>query len=177
MAVVAVLSSFPSVTYGGTVAQEKVYVGLNNRTLYLMSADNDLLFKAGIVAGAPDTPTFTGKFKLGDWEKDKTSKRWGVLSETPWSKSAIGANVFGAYFVPILKQNGSSENGEGIHGKFGNTLLLEQLYETIKRYSHGCVRLSNPDVMRFHDLIPDSRNIPLEIDNFVDPTLKNQQGH
>ena len=107
VAVVAVLSSFPSVTYGGTVAQEKVYVGLNNRTLYLMSADNDLLFKAGIVAGAPDTPTFTGKFKLGDWEKDKTSKRWGVLSETLWSKSAIGANVFGAYFAcTCLSQKG-----------------------------------------------------------------------
>ena len=156
---------------------QRILVGLSNKKLFLLKINGSVQFSANIVVGAPDTPTFTGKnFHLGYWEKDKISNRWGVLSQTAWSKSRFGANVFGAYFVPILDSNNKSVNGEGIHGKFGNTTYLEWFYEVIKPHSHGCIRLSNPDISTLHDLLPKSNDTPLEIDDFADPTQNKQQG-
>jgi RHS repeat-associated protein len=173
LAIVGLLSSFPDVTYAGTIVKNgKMEVGLNNKMLYLLDVAGEVVFKARVVTGAPDTPTFTGNFKLGYWEKDKTSTRWDGLSDTPWSKSYYGGNVFGAYFVPILDSKGKSVNGEGIHGKYGNNAFYEFLYEVLVPRSHGCIRLSNPDIIALHDMLPLSNGTPLEIDNFVDPTQK-----
>jgi lipoprotein-anchoring transpeptidase ErfK/SrfK len=137
----------------------KIKICLNSKKLKLTDDDGKELLNADVIKGCKDTSTPTGKFKLGDWQKDKTSKRWGDDSSTPWSKSWWGGNVFGPYFVPVL-----GTNGVGIHGHRGPRLPGSfTAASLVSPCSHGCVRLSNYDIETMHDLLPKSAGTQVEI--------------
>ena len=139
----------------------KVKVCLNTMKLILTDNSGKPIFCPDVKAeGCSKTPTPIGRFTLGAWQPDKTSPRWGSGSSTPWSDSSIGYNVFGAFFAPV---NGTG--GVGIHGRLGNGPITESLFGLINPCSHGCIRLSNDDITRLHDLLPDSSGTAVTISN------------
>ena len=136
----------------------KIKICLDTNTLQLLDDDGKSIFDAHAIHGCPNvTPTPSGSYKLGAWEKDKTSTRWGDDSKRRWSDDPLGRNVFGPYFVPVL-----GTNGIGIHGHYGlrYTFTLSSL---VSSCSHGCIRLSNQDIIELHYLMPKSQGTPVEI--------------
>lgn len=137
----------------------KVKICLNSKKLTLFDDNGKELFSASIVKGCKDTPTPTGKYKLGDWQTDKTSNRWGDSSSTPWSKNWWGGNVFGPYFVPV-----QGTGGVGIHGHRGPKLPGSfDVASIISPCSHGCIRLSNYAITTLHELMPKPAGTQVEI--------------
>ena len=69
-----------------------------------------------------------------------------------------GGNVFGPYFVAVT---GKGSDGIGIHGTVGPK--TDSLWSIISPCSHGCIRLSNVNIITLHDLLPFAEGTPVEI--------------
>jgi RHS repeat-associated protein len=137
----------------------KIKICLDSKKLTLLDDDGNDVFSGSIVKGCKNTPTPTGKFRLGRWQEDKTTPRWGEDSRRKWSQDWAGRNVFGPYFVPV---NGA--NGVGIHGHYGPKLPGSFAVSQIASpCSHGCIRLSNYDTNALHDLLPNPAGTLVEI--------------
>jgi RHS repeat-associated protein len=137
----------------------RVKVCLNTMKLVLSDNKGNVLFCPDIQAvGCEVSPTPLGKYKLGDWEKDKTSKKWGRGSADKWSETWTGFNVFGAYFVPVW-----NTGGVGIHGRLGDGALTESIYHWFKPCSAGCIRLTNEDIAKLREKLPKPAGTPVEI--------------
>jgi RHS repeat-associated protein len=137
---------------------KRIVICLDKDSLTLYDDNGKVVFDTSIVHGCEKTPTPTGKFILGDWIKDLTSKKWGWQSATPWSKSWWGGNVFGPYYVPV----GGAGN-IGIHGTLGprGLPLKKRPWEC---GSHGCIRVTNRDIIKLHDeLLPKPKGTVVEI--------------
>lgn len=131
-------------------------------TLRLMEGDKTLL-KGNVVVGGKDHPTPTGKFHASKWEKDHTSKLYGNNANTPWSKSALGRNAFGPYQLHIKELE---SRGIYIHGTMGPSWFPSpMLNRFLSPTSHGCVRMSNRDIISLHNLLPNPAGIPITINS------------
>ena len=128
----------------------KIFVCLDTNILTVVNDDGQGAYQTGTVTGCNETPTKSGRYRLGAWEDDKTSTKWGWKSSTPWSQWAVGANVFGPYFSAIM--NGS---GQGLHGSLG-PMYNQPIFRWMQRFdcSHGCIRVSNQAINDIHNLIP-----------------------
>lgn len=111
-----------------------------------------ILLQGKVVVGA-DGKTPTGKFTASYWEKDHVSQRYGRAADTPWSKSPLGLNAFGPYQLHIkeLEKRGIWIHGTMGPGRFGSS----EFNRLLSPYSQGCVRCSNPTIMKLYDLMPD----------------------
>jgi RHS repeat-associated protein len=102
--------------------------------------DDESLMTADIVCGCTNTPTPTGNFTGGDWQKDKVNRKFSGpkgWSEDPWS------NPYGPWFLPI-----TGSNGCGIHGTRGWEWMGDTFIDMPFTCSHGCVRMSNPNIIK-----------------------------
>ncbi len=118
------------------------------------------LFSTSVVTGSPETPTPVGQWTVDNWIRDYATPTYQGCSDTPWSESTLGFNVFGPYQLPIR-----GKPGYYIHGTlgpgwspttFGNRLLGGR--------SHGCIRMANADIRELHDsILPNPRNTRLSV--------------
>ncbi|HBB66423.1 MAG TPA: hypothetical protein DCZ93_03800, partial [Elusimicrobia bacterium] len=136
----------------------KVKVCLDTNQLTMVDDNGKEMFKTGIIHGCPGTPTPTGIFVLSNWEANKKSFKWGKNSSTPWDQSWWGGNVFGPYFVAVI-----GGDGIGIHGTMGPS--TSSLWGWYSSCSHGCIRLSNIDITKLHDLLPNPAGTQVTISN------------
>ena len=111
-----------------------------------------VLLKSKVVVGeGKKTPE--GLFHASYWEKDHVSKLYGGAADTPWSESLLGLNAFGPYQLHIKELD---DRGIWIHGTMGPGWFgSSEFNRLLSPTSHGCVRCSNPAIIRLHDLMPD----------------------
>jgi RHS repeat-associated protein len=140
---------------------KSIYIGYTQNTLWLLDTGNQRLFKTTVTLGCDASPTPLGDFTLGGWTSDPVNPVLGKLANKGWSANH-GHNVYGPYFTPLLK-DGATITHRGIHGKWGLTLAEEEAYERRRPCSHGCVRMENGELGRFHELIPLCKGIPVHI--------------
>ncbi len=115
-------------------------------------ASPSTLLTTDVVVGGTGHLTPTGTFHAARWEKDHTSKLYGSLADTPYSKTWLGGNAFGPFQLHIRELE---SRGIYIHGTMGpswnpSTMLNGLVSST----SHGCVRMNNVDNIKLHDLMP-----------------------
>ena len=123
-----------------------------------------------IVIGCPGNTTKfgstpNGTYVAGDWQVNKVTPEY----PTPWNEDVWG-NPYGPFFLPINDTNGKYTT-IGIHGTRGpawnpwaaipGTGLLPD--STYLACSHGCIRLSNPDIIALHQGLPQSRGTSIII--------------
>ena len=136
-------------------------------TIYLVgtfgkgkSQTEKILLQGKVVVGA-DGKTPTGTFTAGRWEKDHVSTRYGWQANTPWSKSPMGINAFGPYQLHIKE---FESRGIWIHGTMGpGRVGSSEFNRLVSPTSHGCVRCSNPTIMRLHDMMPEPQGNKITI--------------
>jgi len=123
-------------------------------TLYLLATiekKEQTLLEGKVVVGA-DGNTPVGLFHASYWEKDHVSKKYGGAADTPWSKSPLGLNAFGPFQLHLKE---TENRGIWIHGTMGPGWVgSSEFNRLLSPTSHGCVRCSNPTIMRLHDLMP-----------------------
>jgi lipoprotein-anchoring transpeptidase ErfK/SrfK len=123
---------------------------------------NNVRLQGQVVVGGEGHTTPTGEFHASSWEKDHTSKRYGWMADTPWSKSFLGVNAFGPFQLHIQELE---ERGIYIHGTMGpawsSTTAISGV--TVSETSHGCIRMSNSDIIKLHDLLPRPKGVPIRI--------------
>ena len=125
--------------------------------------------EANVVVGCPDYDTPEGTFAAGAWIKNKTNPKYGPI---PWDKDR--KNPYGPWFLPINKQG--KYTSYGIHGTAGygwSPFLTPPIPRGIMEWiddenrflycSHGCVRMSNPDIEELHSLLPNSVGTEISI--------------
>jgi len=133
-------------------------------TLFALGSDGSPALKSDVVVGGNHT-TPTGMFHASRWEKDHVSKQYGSYANTPWSQSLWGLNAFGPYQLHIQELE---KRGIYIHGTMGPSWNpVTTLNSLLSPTSHGCVRMSNHDVIRLHDLLPNPTGTIIEIS--IDP--------
>ena len=127
------------------------------------------LYKAKAITGCPGHDTPEGDFKAGNWIKDKTNSKYGPK---PWSQDPWG-NPYGPWFLPINDKKGQYTT-YGIHGTAGPGWspfvkpFFSELWSNENDYltcSHGCVRQSNRDIRKFHDILPYPKGTSITIKN------------
>jgi hypothetical protein len=125
--------------------QIRICVNTNELFVEELANPQRRVFHAMVVTGGEGTPTPKGRFRLGPWERDYTTPKWGSMSCTPWSKRP-GFNVFGPYIARIHK-------GYFLHGTlFPGVLSMPWInIAAVFGGSHGCVRMNNVDLMSLHD--------------------------
>lgn len=145
----------------GLDKDQSIVIDLDKNTLTIFGKDKKQQFSCDIVHGDDSNPankTSVGKFKLGQWQKNKTGTRFPGAT-TKWEDSWWGGNVYGPYFVPIV-----GSDGEGIHGTRGLTHGTWEAAKLISPVSHGCVRVSNANIIEMHDkILPNPSGTPVSI--------------
>ena len=137
---------------------EKIVIDLSEDELTLYDDNGKELFDANIVHGCEGFDTPKGEFKAGFWQFDKTNSKYGA---TPWSKDS--SNPYGPWFLRVNDLNGKYTT-IGIHGTAGpgwNPLAkppFSSLFGEFAGCSHGCVRISNPNIKELQNLIPKPQN-------------------
>lgn len=143
-----------------------IVVCTDTNKVEIFDDDGNSVYKESAVTGCPGYDTPEGEFKAGDWVKDKTNPKYGPK---PWSEDKT--NPYGPWFLPIHNQKGQY-TAYGIHGTAGpgwspfvKPPLAEWWSDQEDFYycSHGCVRQSNPDIIKMHDLIPEPKGTPIII--------------
>jgi hypothetical protein len=133
--------------------------------LYLegtIAGADKVLLQGDVVVGGKDHVTPLGVFHAARWEKDHTSKLYGWMANTPWSKSILGANAFGPFQLHIKELE---RRGIYIHGTMGPgwSSTTEVSGIAVSQTSHGCVRMSNLDIIKLRDLLPQPKGLPIKI--------------
>ena len=110
-----------------------------------------------------DTGTPVGVYKAGKWIKDKTNSTHGP---TPWSRDPWG-NPYGPFFLPLNDAKTGKYTTYGIHGTRGpraGNFEKPPLPQGLMSFfvgddeakflycSHGCVRVSNPNISKIFEL-------------------------
>jgi len=150
-------------------SQYRIIVVYDSRTskgtLYVVGGSGkgqQILLQGNVVVGGDGHLTPTGSFTAGRWEVDHTSRLYGALANTPWSKSILGLNAFGPYQLHI---NELEEKGIYVHGTMGPgwspTTAISGL--AVSETSHGCVRMCNRDDIALHTLLPHPEGTPIKI--------------
>ncbi len=152
---------------GSRTETMQITVNYSRRTsngLLKLTEGDKILLSGSVVVGGREHPTPTGRFHAGSWEKDHTSKLYGWLSTTPWSKSWWGGNVFGPYQLHIQELE---SRGIFIHGTVGpGWSPVTWGNRLISPTSHGCIRMCNADIMAMHALLPRPEGISVNITSY-----------
>lgn len=122
------------------------------------------IFDEPTVTGCEGTETPLGRYRAGDWIKDKTNPKFGKV---PWSQDKWG-NPYGPWFLPLYQ--GGRYTTYGIHGTrgWGWVPFAKPLVPGFDKYaycSHGCIRMSNPDIEDLHDLLPRPKGVEVVVRN------------
>ena len=119
--------------------------------LFALGGDGSTALEADVVVGGGHT-TPTGVFHASYWGKDHVSTKYGSFANTPWSRASFGWNAFGPYQLHIRELE---NRGIYIHGTIGPSWNpFTTLNSLLSPTSHGCVRMSNHDDIRLHELLP-----------------------
>lgn len=117
-----------------TTVSTRIVVDLSARRVTLYRGGRPVLIAAAAV-GSPSTPTPTGRFYVN--QKLVAPDPWG-----PYGPAALGISAFS----PVLRS--WAQGGPiAIHGTNAAELLGSAV-------SHGCVRVSNDEVLRLFRLVP-----------------------
>ncbi len=136
------------------------------KVVEIFDNDGNLVYREEAVIGCPGRNTPEGEFVAGNWIKDKTNPKYGPR---PWSKDKT--NPYGPWFLPIYTKNGTYTS-IGIHGTAGPGWSpfvkppFAEWWSDPDDYlycSHGCVRQSNPDIIKMHDILPKPKGTPILI--------------
>jgi tetratricopeptide (TPR) repeat protein len=129
---------------------------LERSTCQLFLFDNRGLFKRYHVGlGMPGHETALGKYTIGNKQKDPT---WFKPGAGPVTSGDPG-NELGTRWMPLVPAEPSLPTDLGIHGTIHP--------ETVGEYSsHGCARLTNPEVEELYDLIVRSTPVTI-VDKYV----------
>jgi len=127
----------------------KIVICQRQHTLTLYDDKGTSLMNAPVKCGCTKTPTPTGTFQAGQWQSEPTDPRFS--GPNGWSKDPWG-NPYGPYYLPI------GPTGCGIHGPrgsawLGNLFINVPDFDIENLCSHGCVRLSNPNITQLHQLV------------------------
>lgn len=158
-----------------------IVVSRSAKTLTLterVDTEVNVLMTADIVSGCEDTATPKGSYTSGKWIKDKTNPSHGAI---PWSKDPWG-NPYGPYFLPLNDAKTGRYTTYGIHGTRGPVAgdfekpplpqsLMEFFVGKDAKYlycSHGCVRLSNQNIIKLFEITTASKYIGTTIRVTVD---------
>jgi hypothetical protein len=119
---------------------------------------SEVLLKAEVVGG-PHTPM--GTFHASYWETDHVSKKYGSLADTPYSKTILGGNAFGPFQLHIRELE---PRGIYIHGTMGPRWNPStRLNALVSPTSHGCIRMSNTDIIALHNMALHAAGTPITI--------------
>lgn len=141
--------------YRDPLGTDKIKICIDKGTFELSDDKGTSLMSTSAYPGCESTPTKVGRFRAGSWQRDKKNNEYSN-TRTPYSDRWLGwTSGYGPWFLPINEENGTYTT-RGIHGTpFYNVL--------VGACSHGCVRLSNSDISRLHDLLPKPAGTPIEI--------------
>jgi lipoprotein-anchoring transpeptidase ErfK/SrfK len=132
----------------------EIQICLREQRLKLYGDDGKPLLDVPVKTGCSNTPTPTGTFKAKDWVKDPVNTKYS--GEDPWRKDPWG-NPYGPWFLPL-----QGAGGAGIHGTRGPRWLGNTLIR-MPDCSHGCVRMSNSNIEKLHELLPEPRDTKVTI--------------
>jgi RHS repeat-associated protein len=131
----------------------------NNGALYLVGTTGkgkdkkDQILLQGTVVVGRDGKTPTGTFTASYWEKDHVSNKYGWQADKPWSKSPRGLNAFGPFQLHLKELE---KRGIWIHGTMGPDWIGNARMNCIVSLaSHGCVRCSNPMIIKLREMMPE----------------------
>lgn len=171
LGIMSTIGSIATSSYAGVLSKvkaNKIEITLSANKLKMLSPSGITLFNATIAHGCSGSggkyKTPTGKYKTGEWIKDKTNPKYGPI---PWSKNHW-ANPYGPWFLKIMTKGGSY-TALGIHGTRGpgwywsptpfipRSIMnrIDQEYEFLY-CSHGCIRTSNYHIQKLQKLIPNT---------------------
>ncbi len=146
--------------------QISIIISKNNYSMQVVAKiakNSERLMEADIVSGCEDSGTPTGNYRTGRWIKDKTNP---IHGPTPWSKDSWN-NPYGPYFLPLHDADTNRYTTFGIHGTRGplignfekpplpRAILNLVLDDNTSKYlycSHGCIRLSNQNIVKLFNL-------------------------
>jgi RHS repeat-associated protein len=155
----------------------RIEVCLDTKTIKIYDDNGKEIMTSSIAHGCPGkaTETPTGQFKAGPWVADKTHPIYGP---EPWSKNLLSrfTNPYGPWYLPIYNLQGKY-TGYGIHGTRGLPFFsflrppiipewLMTIFYPNSQFlycSHGCIRLTNIDILMLHSLIPDPQGTGITI--------------
>lgn len=123
----------------------RVCVDTNELFVEELQPPHGRVFHSLVVTGGEGTPTPIGTYRLGPWERDYTTPKWGSRSCTPWSERP-GWNVFGPW---ISRFHG----GYFLHGTLFPSVASMPWINVAGLFggSHGCIRMNNVDLETLHD--------------------------
>jgi lipoprotein-anchoring transpeptidase ErfK/SrfK len=129
--------------------------------LYAVGQDGKIALEGNVVVGGSGTPTPTGTFHASTWESNHVSKKYGAFANTPWASSPLGLNAFGPFQLHLKELE---SRGVYLHGTMGpGWNPFTTLNSLLSPTSHGCVRMSNQDDIRLHNLLPNPRGTEVKI--------------
>jgi lipoprotein-anchoring transpeptidase ErfK/SrfK len=129
--------------------------------LYAIGHDGKVALEGAVIVGGTDTPTPTGTFHASAWESNHVSKKYGSFANTPWKDSPLGLNAFGPHQLHLKELE---NRGIYLHGTMGpGWNPFTTLNSLISPASHGCIRMSNRDDIRLHDLLPSPAGTEVKI--------------
>ena len=155
------------IKYIDPLGLDKIEVCRDSGTVTMFDDKGNQIFKEDAVTGCPGNETRLGTYTAGKWQPNKKNNEY----PTPWNVDNW-ANPYGPYFMPLYKDGKYSTYG--IHGTKGPGYSpfekppLSQYWSHQSDYlycSHGCVRVSNKDIQKLHDLLPDSKGTEVVIKN------------
>jgi len=143
-------------SYIDPLGLDRIKICLKQGTFTLTDDDGNPRMTASAHPGCKSTASRTGNFKAGRWQKNKVNQDyWNT--RFPYSDPSMGwLSGYGPWFLPINTPSGQYTT-TGIHGTSIFTAMPWSC-------SHGCVRLSDPDIEKLHDLLPKPQGTPIEID-------------
>jgi len=134
---------------------KKIVICQKQKSLTLYDDDGKPMMNADVVCGCKESSTPDGTFTAGPWQKNKTNPKFS--GPKGWEQDPWG-NPYGPWFLPI---NGS--NGCGIHGTRGYAWMGDTFIDMPFTCSHGCVRMSNPNIVKMHQMMPKSKGTQVVI--------------
>jgi lipoprotein-anchoring transpeptidase ErfK/SrfK len=136
-------STKPAVTAGEVAAEYPSYLTLDRATFTLRLWEDLKLAKTYTVAvGMEGLETPEGLYHIQEKEENPT---WNV-PESDWAGSLAGQSIPPGPSNPIKARWMGIFEGAGIHG-------TEETYSLGSAASHGCVRMSIPDVEELYDRV------------------------
>jgi len=135
----------PEVSTGEVASEYPVYLTVDRSTYTARLWKNLKLVKAYTVAvGQPAYPTPNGLFAI---ESKQVDPVWSVPN-SPWAGELAGTTVAGGSAEnPLRARWMGVTDGVGFHG-------TDETYSLGTSASHGCIRMSVPEVIELYDQVP-----------------------
>ena len=148
---VAVTKEAPKVTVHDLIKKYPNYIIVNRNAFQLRYYHNLKLTKSyPIAVGMQGLETPSGLYDI-QWKQ--TNPSWYVPNSA-WAGSLAGRVIPPGPDDPIKARWMGFWNGAGIHG-------TEETWSLGSAASHGCIRMSIPDVIELYDLVP--MNTPIYV--------------